>query len=140
MTITTGLYMSFIPDTNQLQQFIPSNNHIVSCYWPPLLTLALDLGLSACILELGENSGESLPGTKLAVAEKKDCGKATELNSQNCPQWAQESPQAIAGGLEVPKEGGIGPAAQKWGLRAFRTRILKAVAVIGPTTAVGQAG
>jgi hypothetical protein len=31
--------------------------------------------------------------------------KAARLNSQNYSQWARESPQAIAGGLQVPKEG-----------------------------------
>jgi hypothetical protein len=63
-------------------------------------------------LELGENSGEFLPGTKLAVAENEklresDQVEFPELDSQNCSPWAQESPQAIAGGLQVPKEGEI---------------------------------
>jgi hypothetical protein len=57
------------------------------------------------ILEERENSAESSPDTKLAVAENENRGKATKLNSQNCSQWAQEGPQAIAGERQVPKEG-----------------------------------
>jgi hypothetical protein len=78
------------------------------------LSLALDLELSVevggelAFLEEGENSSEFSPNPKFAVAENGEVGlrreKREELDSQNCSQRAQESPQAIAGGLQVPKE------------------------------------
>jgi hypothetical protein len=79
------------------------------------LSLALDLELSVevggelAFLEEGENSSEFSPNPKFAVAENGEVGlrreKREELDSQNCSQRAQESPQAIAGGPPVPKEG-----------------------------------
>jgi hypothetical protein len=100
-----GLYISFILDIDLLHNLYPVIT-ISLLLLPPLLSFSVSGELA--ILEEGENSTESSPDPKLAAAENEKWRpkrKREELDSQNCSQRAQESPQAIAGGRQVPKVG-----------------------------------
>ncbi len=73
------------------------------------------------ILEEGENSYRVLSRPQICSSGELGVGaprrKTGELKSQNCSQRAPESPQAIAGGPQVPKEGEIVLQARNQGLR-----------------------
>jgi hypothetical protein len=69
----------------------------------------LILSLALAFLNWARTLSSPLPHIKFAVAEKRSGRaprkKTAELDSQNRSQRAQEGPGAIAGGLQVPKEG-----------------------------------
>jgi hypothetical protein len=109
--------MSSILDTNQLQHSYSCNNHISLVTAPPLLTLRLELELSACNLEEGENSTESSArpqicsgGEREPTAPKR---KMEELGSPELLPAGTGKPPSNCRRATVTQGGGIDPASQK---------------------------
>jgi hypothetical protein len=81
----------------------------------------LKLSVDLAILEEGENSAESLPGTKLAVAENEKLAKSDQPDLPELFPVGTGKPTSNCRRVIGTQGGRFGPASQKWGLRgAFK--------------------